>query len=386
MELNLYKPHETQQKVLECQSRFIVLLCGRRWGKSLISQTITILHLLGNKQVAYITPTYHLASVFFDEIVRNLNGIAKTNRTELTIELLGGKLRFFTGEKLDLLRGHKFHMVIVDEAAYIRNLQEGWERVIRATLTDYSGKALFVSTPRGFDYLYSLSQIQNHDWQTFKFTTYDNPFIPKNEIDEAKMMLPPAVFEQEYLANPMQNADNPFGSDNIRNNIIELSNKPALYYGIDLAKSYDFSVIIGLDEDGKVAKFDRFQKSWQHTKDTILMLPRNTQGYIDSTGVGDPIVEDITTQRRGLEGFKFTSSSKQQLMEGLVSAVHQGLIKYPKGIITDEMEVFEYRFTSTGVRYSARDGFHDDTVMALALAWKAFIERRTFGKYTIMRA
>lgn len=383
MELSLSKPHHTQQQVLDCKSRFIVLLCGRRWGKSLISQTISILHLLSNKQVAYITPTYHLASVFFDEMVNKLGPIAKTNRSELTIELLGGKLRFFTGEKLDLLRGHKFHMVIVDEAAYIKNLKEGWERVIRATLTDYVGRAMFVSTPRGFDYFYSLSQLENETWSTFKFTTYDNPYIPKEEIDEAKMMLPLPVFEQEYLANPMQNADNPFGSDNIRKNIADLSTKAAKYYGIDLAKSYDYSVIIGLDEDGRVAKIDRFQKSWQHTKDTILMLPRDSVGYIDSTGVGDPIVEDIAKQRKGLEGFKFTSTSKQQLMEGLVSAVHQGLIQYPKGVITDEMEVFEYRFTNTGVRYSARDGFHDDTVMALALAWKSLVEKRTYGKYAI---
>lgn len=381
MELSLSKPHESQQQVLDCNSRFIVLLCGRRWGKSLISQTISILHLLANKQVAYITPTYHLASVFFDEMVNKLGAIAKTNRSELTIELLGGKLRFFTGEKLDLLRGHKFHMVIVDEAAYIKNLKEGWERVIRATLTDYVGRAMFVSTPRGFDYFYSLSQIQNDTWTTFKFTTYDNPYIPKDEIDEAKMMLPLPVFEQEYLANPMQNADNPFGSDNIRNNISPLSTKPPKYYGIDLAKSYDYSVIIGLDEDGCVSKIDRFQKSWQHTKDTILMLPKDSRGYIDSTGVGDPIVEDIIKHRRGLEGFKFTSVSKQQLMEGLVSAIHQGLIKYPKGVITDEMEVFEYRFTSTGVRYTARDGFHDDTIMALALAWKSYVEKRNYGKY-----
>jgi hypothetical protein len=314
-------------------------------------------------------------------MVNKLGAIAKTNRSELTIELLGGKLRFFTGEKLDLLRGHKFHMVIVDEAAYIKNLKEGWERVIRATLTDYVGRAMFVSTPRGFDYFYSLSQIQSDTWTTFKFTTYDNPYIPKDEIDEAKMMLPLPVFEQEYLANPMQNADNPFGSDNIRNNISPLSTKPPKYYGIDLAKSYDYSVIIGLDEDGCVSKIDRFQKSWQHTKDTILMLPKDSRGYIDSTGVGDPIVEDIIKHRRGLEGFKFTSVSKQQLMEGLVSAIHQGLIKYPKGVITDEMEVFEYRFTSTGVRYTARDGFHDDTIMALALAWKSYVEKRNYGKY-----
>jgi len=70
-------------------------------------------------------------------------------------------------------------------------------------------------------------------------------------------------------------------------------------------------------------------------------------------------------------------------MEGLVSAIHQGLIKYPSGAITDELEVFEYKFTASGVRYAARDGFHDDCVMALALAYKSFKERKNYGRYSI---
>lgn len=382
-ELNLYRPHDAQKEVLESGARFIVLLCGRRWGKSLISQNISFLKVLGGKRVAYITPTYLLASVFFDEMVKMGGTIFKTNRTELTIKLGNGELRFFTGENLDALRGQKFHQVIVDEAAYIKNLKEGWERVIRPTLTDYSGNALFVSTPRGYDYFYSLSQINSGDWRTFKFSTFDNPFIPVSEIEDARAMLPHAVFEQEYMANPMQNADNPFGSDAIRSNIEPLSTKPPKYYGIDLAKSYDYTVIIGLDEDGRVSYIDRFQKSWQHTKETILRLDKRICGYVDSTGVGDPIMEELAQTMHGLEGFKFTSQSKQQLMEGLVSAIHQGLIKYPSGAITDELEVFEYKFTASGVRYAARDGFHDDCVMALALAYKSFKEKRNYGRYSI---
>ena len=383
MELILPKPHETQQQVLDCQARFIVLLCGRRWGKSLISSNISILHILAQKRVAYVTPTYQLASVFFDEMVNLLRGAGKTNRTELTIKIGNGELRFFTGENIDSMRGHKFHCVIVDEASYTKNLKDGWERVIRATLTDYSGRAYFVSTPRGFDYFYSLTQNGGEDWKTFKFTTYNNPYIPVSEIEEAKKMLPSPVFEQEYMANPMQNADNPFGSDAIRLCISDMSiNKPQ-YFGIDLAKSVDYTVIIGLDSNGVVCHLDRFQKSWQHTKETILSLNSRVSGFVDSTGVGDPIMEEISAKMAGLQGFKFTSTSKQQLMEGLVSAIHQGLIKFPKGIITDELEVFEYKFTATGVRYAARDGFHDDAVIALALAWKSYKENKSIGKYVI---
>lgn len=382
MELILPRPHKAQKEILDCKKRFVVLLCGRRFGKSLICSNISILGLLKKERIAYITPTYELASIFFDEIIQLLRGICKTNRTELTIKFNGGEIRFFTGERLDNLRGQKFHKVIIDEASYIKKLKENWENVIRPTLTDFKGRCFFVSTPRGQDYFYSLTQNRG-DWKTFKFTTYDNPYIPIDEIEEAKKMLPSAVFEQEYMANPMQNADSPFGSENINKNIKEISKEKALYFGIDLAKSFDYTVEIGLDKNGEVAHFKRYQKSWGHTKEEILKLEENSTGYIDSTGVGDPIVEEISKKRQYLKGFKFTSSSKQQLMEGLVSAVHQGLIKYPKGEITNEMEVFEYKYTNTGVRYSARDGFHDDCVVALALAWKSFVEKKNYGHYAI---
>jgi hypothetical protein len=89
---------------------------------------------------------------------------------------------------------------------------------------------------------------------------------------------------------------------------------------------------------------------------------------IDATGVGDPIVEDLQREGIPVTGFKFTSSSKQQIMEGLISSMHQRKISYPPGIIVAEMETFEYQYTKHGVRYSAPSGFHDDTVCALALA------------------
>jgi hypothetical protein len=219
------------------------------------------------------------------------------------------------------------------------------------------------------------------DWHSFKFTTYDNPYIDKHEIDDAKIQLPHAVFEQEYLANAMENASNPFGNDHIKNCIKELSTKPAKYYGIDLAKSVDWTVIVGLDEDGCVCYFNRFQKDWKQTKETILTLDRDVSIMIDSTGVGDAITEDLQNNFSNMDGFKYTSTSKQQLMELLASTIHKGEVSFPDGIIKEELEVFEYQFTATGVRYNAPQGFHDDCVNALALAVKCKQKHRFTGEY-----
>jgi len=387
IEIKLPKPHAAQRAVLTSPARFRVMMCGRRFGKSLISQSISIENGIANKKVAYITPTYQLGKTFFQEICKILpEKIYKKNETDLTINFItGGQIRFFTGERLDALRGLKFHLVIIDEASYIANLEDGWLNSIRPTLTDYKGLAIFLSTPRGKNFFYSLYMKGGEpDWESFKFTTYDNPHIDPIEIDAAKFQLPNVVFEQEYMANPMENAANPFGSEHINACVKDGIAGKAEYYGIDLAKSVDWTVIIGLDKAGHVVHFERFQKDWMQTKETILRLPKNLPIMIDSTGVGDAIVEELQKKFTQMHGFKFTSTSKQQLLEALANSIQTKTISYPTGLIKEELEIFEYTFTSTGVRYSAPSGFHDDCVIALALANKCKIDHRLTGKYRVV--
>jgi len=373
IEVLLPEPHPAQQKILDTKDRFVVMMAGRRFGKSLISQTISIEEGLLNKKVAYITPTYQLGKIFFKEIIDLLpTEIYDKNESDLLIKFItGGTIRFFTGERLDSIRGLKFHLCIIDEASFIPNLESGWLNSIRPTLTDYKGRAFFLSTPKGKNYFFSLYNkgINNEtDWAAFKFSTYDNPHMDPAEIDDARRQLPHSVFEQEYMANPQENADNPFGSQFIRDCVQPLSNRPPLLYAIDLAKSSDWTVIIGMDEFGQVCHFQRFQKDWMQTKAEVMRLNR-VPIIIDATGVGDPIAEELQNNGLHITPFKFTSTSKQQLMLGLVYAIQNKLIGYPEGTITNELEIFEYQYTATGVKYSAPSGFHDDTVMALAMAW-----------------
>lgn len=382
-EITLPKPHDGQQNVINSPARFKVVMCGRRWGKSLISKSLSIEDILHGKQVAYITPTYQLAKIFFDEIATLLpNNLFKTNRSDLVVSSInGGNLRFFTGEKLDNLRGLKFHRVIIDEASFISDLENGWNNSIRPTLTDYKGRAMFISTPRGKNFFFSLfMKGGENQWAAFKYTTYDNPYIDPKEIDDAKRMLPNAVFEQEYLANPSENAANPFGYENINSCIKPLSLLPPIIYGIDLAKTVDWTVIIGLDVNGNVSYFDRFQADWGTTKMKIKALPQ-VKKIVDSTGVGDSVVEDLQKDGVYVQGFKFTSSSKQDIMMALQMAIHQKTVGFPSGVIEDELKIIEYKYSSHGVKYSAPTGFHDDCVMALALAVYGNINRK--GNYDI---
>jgi len=380
MRIELPEPHINQQRILDSSARFRVVMCGRRFGKSELSQIEIISHALRGYNVAYITPTYKLAKTFFEKLTQVIP--FENNKSDLIITFpTKGSVEFFTGERLDNLRGRKFHFVVIDEASFIPNLEDGWLNSIRPTLTDYKGRALFVSTPKGKNYFYSLFMNGGQDWEAFKFSTYDNPYIDKDEIDDARRQLPEAVFEQEYMANPMENAANPFGSNKIIECIKPISNLPSAYYGIDLEKSFDWTVIIGLEVNGHVAYFNRFKKYWKQTKETILTIDRSKPVMIDSTGVGDAITEDLQKHFNSMHGFKYTSTSKQQLMELLASSIHNNEIGFPNGSIKDELDVFEYQYTSTGVRYNAPTGYHDDCVNALALALKCKNEHKYSGVY-----
>lgn len=383
MILELPQPHTNQKSILESEARFRVVLCGRRFGKSELSQIELITKALVGQQVAYITPTYSLATTFFDKLAKTLP--FPNNRSDKVINFPNsGSVQFFTGERLDNLRGRKFHFIVIDEASFIPDLEDGWLNSIRPTLTDYKGRALFLSTPKGKNFFYSLYMkgvSGEPDWASFKFSTYDNPYIDKAEIDDARMQLPEIVFEQEYMANPSENAANPFGYAFIKQCTFPLSMNPVVCYGIDLAKSVDWTVITGLDKNGSVCYFDRFQKDWRQTKEAIRGLI-NAPILLDSTGVGDPIFEDLQRDNIPVTGFKFSSTTKQQLMEGLASAIQQRRITFPEGPITEELLIFEYQYTAHGVKYSAPSGFHDDCVMSLAMAWQHYQRGIGTGRYS----
>jgi hypothetical protein len=376
--VTLNEPHYGQAAVLREAKRFNVLCCGRRWGKSALSVNLLCEPAIDGYPVGYFTPTYKLLDGTYRECVAALEPIIARKNEHQFIELItGGKIEFWTLDNKLAGRSRKYKRAIVDEAAFVGHLFELWTESIRATLADMEGDAWFLSTPRGKNAFFQMYgwglDPQRAEWMSWQKSTYTNPYINPLEIDAAKADLPELAFKQEYLAEFGENLANPFGHVFIEQCTYPMSDRPAVCFGIDLAKSFDFTVIIGLDAAGQVCYFDRFQLDWHGTKAKIRELP-NKPKLIDSTGVGDPIVEEMQREGLDVDGFKFTASSKQQLMVGLVTAVQQRKITFPKGPIVDEMLTFEYFYSVQGVKYSAPAGFHDDCVIGLALAWKKYLD------------
>ena len=382
--ITLNEPHSGQRKILSEARRFNVVNCGRRWGKTAISVNLLAEPALDGQPAGYFTPTYKLLAETYDACVDALAPIITRKHEQEKIELVtGGRIDFWTLENELAGRGRKYKRAILDEAAYCRNLWDRWTKAIRPTLTDLKGDMWAFSTPHGKNDFYKLynkgKDPEEKDWVSWQMSTYTNPYIDPNEIDAARRDLPELAFAQEYLAEFSENLANPFGSDHIKRCVYPLSINPPVCFGIDLAKSFDYTVIIGLDANAQVCYFDRFQKDWHTTKGMIRMLPRVPM-MVDSTGVGDPIVEELQRDGLDIEGFKYTSISKQQLMSGLQTGIQQRKIAFPEGPIVDELEIFEYIYTSSGVRYSAPAGFHDDCVNSLALAYKKYLG--SFGGFS----
>jgi hypothetical protein len=367
----LPKLHVNQQKVIDEAKRFNVVCCGRRWGKTKLSVRLLAKTAIAGLPAGYFTPTYKLLTETYKEAATRLEPMIRRSNQAQFIELVnGGIIDFWTMENDYAGRGRKYALDVIDEAAFTKNLFEKWTQAIRPTLTDLRGAGWFLSTPKGkndFHKLFMRGKSGEENWMSWQMSTYTNPYIDPEEIDDARRDLPEGAFSQEYMAEFLENAANPFGSAFISQCTFPISSEPAVCFGVDLAKSYDWTVIIGLDRNGSVCYFERFQKDWRQTVQTILNLP-NAPIAIDSTGVGDPIGEDIARVRE-VELVQFTSKSKQQLMEGLAAGIQQRKITFPEGPITDELGNFEYEFTNRGVKYSAPSGLHDDCVCSLALAW-----------------
>lgn len=326
----------------------------------------------------WVAPVSSVASIAFKRLKRGIPShfiraiISSEGKESITL-INGAVIRFKSGEKTDSLYGEDVWAAVLDEASRMR--VEAFH-AIRSTLTATRGQVRIIGNVKGRKNWFFIGCRKaeagepGHIYR--KITALDAVaagVFPMEELDDARRALPEHVFKELYLCEASDDGGNPFGLKFIRQNIAPLSNKAPVVFGGDLAKSVDWTVLHPLDEDGVTTHgHTRFQMPWKETMGRIRMICGSTYTVLDSTGVGDPIVEQLQGPGMNVEGLKFSSASKQMLMEGLAVAIQQGEVQYPDGVIVSELESFEYEYTRTGVKYSAPEGSHDDCVMALALA------------------
>ena len=333
----------------------------------------------------WVAPIFPQTKVAFRRLKRALpQGVYTSNESELTITLANGAVIWFkSGDNPDSLYGEDVWAAVVDEATRVK--EEAWH-ALRSTLTATRGPVRIIGNVKGRrNWAYLLARKAESGEPNMSYhkiiaaDAVEAGILKAEEIEDAKRQLPEAVYRELYLAEPSDDEGNPFGIKAIQDCITPLSNESPIGFGVDLAKSVDYTVIIGLDKQNHVCRFERFQLPWQETVDRIKNTIGKVRTLCDSTGVGDPIVEQLQRAGLSVEGFHFSANSKQQLMEGLAVAIQQRTIGYPEGVIPQELGVFEYQYTRGGVHYEAMEGMHDDCVCALAMAVKGTSDQFEWG-------
>ena len=390
-QIELYKPHAGQKVLhqspnIKERTRFRVAVCGRRFGKTLACANEILEHALTYKKTInwWVAPTYQQTMIAYRLIENALmdTGLIVDNlKSEKRIVLFNGSaIMFKSADNFNALRGEGVDFLVIDEASMIQ--REAWEQAIRPTLSDKNGKAIIVSTPKGRNWFYELYMRgigeTNSEYKSFNFPTSSNPHIPQSEIEEVRKTLPSDVFRQEYEAEFLQDSAGVFRNikDCIAGSFEEPTNK-SYYIGWDIAKTQDFSVLTVMDSNNQVVAFDRFnQIDYSLQLKRVEMLAKKYRAVVlmDSTGAGDPVLEQLRKMGVAVEGYHLSNTSKQHLIEHLAVGIEQRLLTFPQiDVLVHELQVYEYEITRAGnLRYNAPSGFHDDCVISLGLAyWKA---------------
>ncbi len=237
-----------QSQIAKDQHRFRVLRCGRRFGKTfLMSEEIKGVAIAKPSRIAYIANNYQQARDIAWELLKKElhSAILDTNEARLEIRtktLKGGEtLIILRGwESVENLRGQAFDFLCIDEVAMMRNFWSSWHEVLRPTLTDRRGSALFASTPKGFNHFYDLCNLEltDKDFKSFHFSSYDNSHIPVDELDKAKATLPPEVFAQEYQASFQKTSGLVYK---------EFSREKHLYEELPFSHEIKYQKLLGID-------------------------------------------------------------------------------------------------------------------------------------------
>jgi len=303
----------------------------------------------------------------------------RQQKKELTI--FDSKLDFRSADQPERIEGFSYRLILLNEAGIILNDRYLWENAIRPMTIDFNPDVLIGGTPKGKNLFHELAtKAQDRqdpkykDWQYFHFTSYDNPFIPKQDIDALAADLPDVVRRQEIFGEFLDDASSVFRNVDKAIGAVRSGSVDGRQYfmGVDLAKHVDFTVIDVLDDTGQQVHFNRLnQLDWPYQKRLIMETAKQYQARVcmDSTGIGDPIFDDLRGVGLDIVGYKFTSESKKKLIESLMLAFEGEKIKLlDEQVQTNELKQFGYEITSSGVKYNAPEGHHDDCVIGLALA------------------
>ena len=404
MQLTGFTPHKKQREILnmilESKSKYHVVSVGRQFGKSLMGINLLLYWAINHPKstILWVSPVYSQTSKVQKEISSALGShpiLTRNNLSSNEMEFAtGSKVIFRSAERYDNIRGFSIDYAIIDEAAFIK--KEAWEEAIKPTLLVKGKKALFLSTPKGKNWFHDIFQLGKSpdypQYQSYTGSSYDTPFIQREEIDEARKTLPEGVFKQEYLAEFLDSGGEVFQNIELNQFSTWSSGSGPYFAGLDLGKQEDYTVLTILDREGRIVDYYRnHQVEWTKMVNDILEKLNKWKPSIlvEVNSIGDVIYEQLKKRYQNTHPFMTTGKSKPEIIEGLILDFNEQNIKIPNETLypalNHELTIFTYEYNpkSRSIRYGHPSGQHDDTVISLALAnyWRK--KGKNLGTYAV---
>ena len=293
-----------QTQIFDSDARFRVAVCGRRFGKTYLSMwEIARAARFPNQRVIYLAPNFRQAkSIIWDTLKEELgkrNWIKKINESELSIRLINNsRIELRSAESAASIRGISADFCVLDEACFMD--KDVWFQVIRPTLSDRLGKALFITTPQGQDWIYELYLDAKHqtDWESFQYTTLDGGQVLPEEIEAARRDLDERTFATEYLADFTSTTRRVFYAFDMEHNVKKLpveSNR--VWIGADF-NIEPMSAVIGVPYDDGFYIYDEIEMFNSNTHELCEEILRRYPEH-NITVFPDPAGSARKTTSRG---------------------------------------------------------------------------------------
>jgi hypothetical protein len=389
------EPFDYQQEFLDNDNDRKAFVSGRQVGKSRTAAWYALWRAVtyNGSEILITAKAQRQSMELFNQVKKEMRisdatdeewGVEKDTRTEI---------HFYNGSRIVCLpvgrdgsniRGYGTDLVIVDEAAFIKD--EIFQEVLSPMLAVGDGTFILLSTPfgkKGFLY----QKFNDNDWYKKQVPTSANPLVDDSFIEEQRRQLTNTQFRQEILGQFVESSDSFFNRDELLNCASDepVSKSSSItFLGVDLAAhGTDSSVYVCIDDNGHVFKID--EKEEAPLTDAMGRIRELDNFYnfekiiVDSTGLGEGVVDQVKEDLgRKIEGFKFTNEKKQSLYNTLKNQLQDEKLSFyyvpGKNDLEGNKMVAQclnltYDYTSTGkMRIEHESGGHDDYSDALALA------------------
>lgn len=307
----------SQSEILLDESRFKILACGRRYGKSTVAEgLIKIEASKGNREILYIATTHGQAKKIM--LNRLLNGIPKSwlKKRPLISQVMefnfknGSNVYLAGGKNYEVFRGMEFDLVVIDEVADQK--PEMWFEVLRPALADRGGGCVFLGTPKGKNnWFYDLTMNKNN--KLFHRTSIDGGRINKTEIELLKEELDERTFRQEILAEFIVFSGSVYYGFT-QKNLTDLDFNPNLRTYV----TYDFNVdpmtavVIQEYETGKYVAVKEFYVNNSNTYETTELI----KNYLDFNQLNNSLT--VTGDNAGTYRSSNSPLSNYKIIDGIL--------------------------------------------------------------------